>query len=231
MKRIALGCMLLSALCSGAARAHDDASIAFEDLKRLAGTWQPADRPDSKLRVEFELIAGDTVLTESWQAPGHASMTVYHLDGANLIATHYCPRGNQPRLAVSGRDATGAWRFEFRDGTGLDQPGEPYQSLLTLQLGEDGLLTRGENLFEVRGTRRRNPRTRAHALPARRKRRAGSVARREQSDSRNRDTPARAARTRAAHSRGRRRPDPGYGVGDAWLATGLSAVTSRCPSR
>src|SRR5690606_35123985 len=55
--------------------------MAFEQLKQLTGAWRPAENPASALRVEFSLIAGDSVVTETWSAPGHASMTVYHLDG------------------------------------------------------------------------------------------------------------------------------------------------------
>jgi hypothetical protein len=117
---------------------------AFEQLKPLVGVWQPADKPDSTLRVTFALTAGGTVLTENWQSPTHTSMTVYHLDGASLIATHYCPRGNQPRMALTRREDDGTLRFEFRDGTGLDEPGEHYEHLLTLRIDENGDLTRGE---------------------------------------------------------------------------------------
>jgi hypothetical protein len=117
---------------------------AFDQLKQLLGEWRPADKPDSKLRITFALTAGDTVLTETWASPGHASMTVYHLDGEVLLATHYCPRGNQPRLALTRRDEDGTLRFEFRDGTGLDEPGEYYEHLLTLRTAADGHLIRGE---------------------------------------------------------------------------------------
>jgi hypothetical protein len=119
-------------------------TLAFEQLKPLVGVWQPVDKPDSTLRVTFALTAGGTVLTENWQSPSHTSMTVYHLDGTQLLATHYCPRGNQPRMALTRREDDGTLRFEFRDGTGLDEPGEHYEHLLTLRIDDGGVLTRGE---------------------------------------------------------------------------------------
>ena len=119
-----------------------DAPAAFEELKQLVGTWQPADKPESPMRVQFELIAGDSVLTETWRSPTHRSLTVYHLDGDTLLATHYCPQGNQPRLALVRREADGALRFEFRDGTNF-VPGGHHQALLTLRRDGDALV-RGE---------------------------------------------------------------------------------------
>jgi hypothetical protein len=137
--------LLAAGLATGhAAAASGPGRAAFEELKTLAGHWQPADEPDSKLQVEFNLIAGDSVLTESWNAPGHASLTVYHLDGEKLLATHYCPRGNQPRLVLKQRHSDGTLRFEFESGTGLDQSGEYYEHLLTLRREGAAGLIRGE---------------------------------------------------------------------------------------
>jgi hypothetical protein len=138
---------LLFALAFAAPSAAADPHADFEALKTLVGTWQPADKPDSPMRVQFELTAGDTVLTETWRSPTHRSMTVYHLDGDTLLATHYCPQGNQPRLALTGRDADGALRFEFRDGSNVEVPGKHHEAVLTLKHRGD-LLVRGEAYAE-----------------------------------------------------------------------------------
>jgi hypothetical protein len=135
--------MAAALAATGSARAGERERAGFEELKQLVGTWQPAEKPDA-LRVTFALTAGGTVLTESWASPRHTSMTVYHLDGDALLATHYCPRGNQPRLALTGRAADGTLRFVFRDGTGLDEAGEYYEHVLTLRRDDAGRLIRGE---------------------------------------------------------------------------------------
>jgi len=132
--------LLLWALLVGSPLAQ--AGDAFDELEALVGTWQPADKPESPLRVEFELIAGDTVLVEHWRSPTHRSMTVYHRDGGSVLATHYCPQGNQPRLAlVASKD--GEHRFELRDGSNLGVAGGHHEHVLTLA-HKDGLLVRGE---------------------------------------------------------------------------------------
>jgi hypothetical protein len=100
------------------------AAAAFHQLKSLVGTWRNAERPDSPLRIRFYLTAGGTVLVESWEARGKPhSLTLYHRDGPALLATHYCPQGNQPRLPLtpSGKNLA----FTFRDATDLD-PGESH---------------------------------------------------------------------------------------------------------
>jgi hypothetical protein len=136
--------LVVAAVLAGTSHAAGLGPEAFEQLRGLVGTWRPADKPGSELRVEIALTAGDTVLTESWRAPGHASLTVYHLDGDRLLATHYCPRGNQPRLALKQRGEDGTLRFEFADATGLDLLGEYYEHLLTLRRVGAHELIRGE---------------------------------------------------------------------------------------
>ena len=109
-------------------------AAAFDRLKQLVGPWRPADRADGSLTIRFTLTAGGTVLVESWERAGGEphSLTLYHRDGDTLIATHYCPQGNQPRLALAGRDAQGL-HFTFRDATDLDA-GESHQHDLWLDL-------------------------------------------------------------------------------------------------
>ena len=55
----------------------------------------------------FKLTAAGSVLHETlFPGSGHEMMSVYHLDGSDLICTHYCALGNQPRLKLEpGKDA------------------------------------------------------------------------------------------------------------------------------
>jgi hypothetical protein len=49
----------------------------------------------------------------------HEMTTVYHLDGADLVLTHYCAAGNQPRMRTRKTD-TAVLFFEFDGGTNFD---------------------------------------------------------------------------------------------------------------
>jgi len=122
----------------------DPASVGFEALKERVGVWRTADRPDSPLRVRFSLTAGGTVLMEEWTRGGQPhSITLYHRDGAELIATHYCPQGNQPRLTMLPRADRGGVSFTFRDATYLDAH-ESHVVSLAFDLSDEATLVRRE---------------------------------------------------------------------------------------
>jgi hypothetical protein len=141
VRRARLCCALVAAALAAPADARSasapaavPAEEAWAQLSKLVGRWRPADRADGSLTIHFYLTAGGTVLVESWErANGEPhSLTLYHRDGPSLLATHYCPQGNQPRLALAGRDAQGL-HFTFRDATDLDV-GESHQHDLWLDL-------------------------------------------------------------------------------------------------
>lgn len=141
---LGIGAALLP--CAVAAQAPPaTAETAFAAMKELVGVWHVADKPASPLRIRFYLTAGGTVLVESWERSGQPySLTLYHRDGAGLIATHYCPQGNQPRLALVAGGATQAIRFAFRDATDID-PGEAYLTALAFDLSDPKMLLRRES--------------------------------------------------------------------------------------
>ena len=79
----------------------------FDALKKLAGEWvevgkdgKPTDKLVSSVRVTS---AGTAVEETLFPGSDHEMVTMYHLDGDDLILTHYCSLGNQPRLRRAGR--------------------------------------------------------------------------------------------------------------------------------
>jgi hypothetical protein len=81
----------------------------FEALKKLAGDWvevgkdgKATDKVISSIRVTS---AGSAVQETLFPGSDHEMVTMYHLDGVDLVLTHYCALGNQPRLrAEPGTD-------------------------------------------------------------------------------------------------------------------------------
>jgi len=97
------------------------AELAFERLCALQGSWEGKSTAGWTARIELELIARGSALLErsNFEAhPGETMLTLFHKDGADLVLTHYCVAGNQPRLVATeiGSDEV---RFTFRDATNL----------------------------------------------------------------------------------------------------------------
>lgn len=113
------------------------AQDSFNIIKKLVGTWKVKDS-ESDFRINFELTANNTVLMETWLFQGNKhSLTVYHLDGKRLIATHYCPQGNQPRLEMTGSSKEGKIEFKFFDATNLSNSEASHQHYLAFVIANE----------------------------------------------------------------------------------------------
>jgi hypothetical protein len=108
-----------------------EAQAAFEQIKMLAGTWtgemkgegEEAEAEEMPQPVhEFRVSAAGTVVMET-MGPGtsHEMINMYHLDGEELMLTHYCAGGNQPSMRLNRESSTaGKLVFDFAGGTNLD---------------------------------------------------------------------------------------------------------------
>lgn len=139
---IALAAVLLFA--SPALADASSPSLAEEQFAKIVsweGRWTVAET--DALEIVFESTARGKTMVERWEtAAGLHSITVYHVNGEHVVATHYCPQGNQPRLASVTGDETKI-AFAFRDITGLDA-GESHTHTLAFEPQADGSLLRTE---------------------------------------------------------------------------------------
>jgi hypothetical protein len=136
-------CLLLGIALSAAnaaANADDKASPAmsqrFESLKKLAGDWvkiskdgKPTDEVVSSIRVT---AAGSTVQEALFPGSAHEMVTMYHLDGPDLVLTHYCMLGNQPRMRAEAGADDKKLVFNFVGGTNLKSKNEQHMDRATL---------------------------------------------------------------------------------------------------
>ena len=131
MPRLVL-CSLLILLAVPTAWAEIDATAAFEKLKSLEGTWQGeiagmaeaegADAEGQAVTHVVRVSANGSVIMETMN-PGspHEMINMYHLDGEELVLTHYCAGGNQPTMRLDRQRATAEeLPFDFTGGTNLD---------------------------------------------------------------------------------------------------------------
>src|SRR6187431_1466103 len=130
-RRMLVGGLMLVALGTGAA--GDDKTVkappaakhaGLEKLKSLAGTWVAADKdgkPTDQVVSVIRVTAGGSAVEETL-FPGQAQemLSVYHRDGSDLLMTHYCMLGNQPRMKADPASPPGQIRFKFAGGTNLD---------------------------------------------------------------------------------------------------------------
>jgi hypothetical protein len=121
-------------LTGNAASAELTGAQVFAQLSRLVGDWQGTGEQQS-LKVSYRMTAKNTVLVETWtMSPTSESMTLYALDNGDLLATHFCPQGNQPRLRYSGIGSDGRFLFSFKDATNLADAKAEHQHALWLKI-------------------------------------------------------------------------------------------------
>ncbi len=138
---LALSAMFVRAGAEAEESAPSPAERQFAWIASLEGRWQVAG--NDALQIVFERTARGHTMVERWEtASGLHSITVYHLDGNRVIATHYCPQGNQPRLeSIAGGEDRIA--FRFLDITDLDE-GESHTFTLEFAPLENGSVARTE---------------------------------------------------------------------------------------
>ena len=104
-------------------RAGGAGSIAFEQLKSLAGHWESQPPGEAKATLDLELTAGGTAVIERAHVSEAGKMvemiTLYYLDGDQLKLTHYCMAGNQPTMHGVYAPDTKTLTFEFEGATNL----------------------------------------------------------------------------------------------------------------
>jgi len=116
----ACGVLLFAAASHGAATAAGQAGL--DRLKELAGDWTVTGGPEG---VEGSIVSyrvtggGSTVVETMFGGTDHEMITVYHLDGDDLVLTHYCAAGNQPRMKAARSDDADRLEFRFDGGTNV----------------------------------------------------------------------------------------------------------------
>ena len=116
----------LAALVYATTGSDDDAAAAssrFERIKALAGDWVALDEDGERgerITVSRRVTAGGSAVLEIlFPGTEHEMVTVYHQDGDDLVLTHYCVLGNQPRMRARGDTGPGKIVFECQGGTNM----------------------------------------------------------------------------------------------------------------
>jgi hypothetical protein len=127
------------------AKAHTMSHLAhFESLTALVGQWA-GKAPDGRtLHVAYSLHAHNSVLMEHWHLRSADALTLYHLDDGQLMATHYCPLCNQPRLNLTAVQGT-QFRFACVSATNLKSAAAEHQHEFEIKLIDQKHFWRSES--------------------------------------------------------------------------------------
>ncbi len=142
---------VLATLVAASAGAREESPHpGFQKLKALEGRWVgPAvwDQGGEKGNVQFEVSykvtsAGKAVVETMLPGTPGEMITVYHLDGDDLVLVHYCTSGNQPRMKLVSASDPSDLSFRCLGGTNMTEADSHMHSARLRVVDEDHI--RGE---------------------------------------------------------------------------------------
>jgi hypothetical protein len=110
----------------------------LEKMKKLVGTWVVADKdgkPTDEVMSVIKLTSGGSAVHETiFPGQPQEMVSVYTPEGSDLIMTHYCVLGNQPRMKADANSPANQIVFKFAGGTNLDPAKDKHMHEATLTL-------------------------------------------------------------------------------------------------
>ena len=126
----------------------DDPRLEF--MRSLAGIWAvesgPAGMPGGSI-FEFRVTAGGHAVEEREMIGGPMEMlTVYNMDGKDLVATHFCMLGNQPHMTAANQvvDDSLSFACDGKPGNTRSHAEEHVHGWKIQRDGDDKLILSGE---------------------------------------------------------------------------------------
>ena len=124
-------------------------NAGLEKMKKLVGTWVAADKdgkPTDQVVSIIKVTAGGSAVHETlFPGQPHEVVSVYTADGPDLIMTHYCVLGNQPRMKADPNSQSNQIVFHFAGGTNLNPAKDRHMHEAVLTIVSD-------DRIEVKGT-------------------------------------------------------------------------------
>ena len=140
-------------LVSPTVAGETDVAALLDALKELEGSWQgtavgtgsdalPEGEEPPVATHEFRVSAAGTVVMETMnRGTQYEMINLYHLDGDELMLTHYCASGNQPSMRlVAEKSSPEMMVFDLVGGTNLDPAVDEHINSAEITLKDDGHL-------------------------------------------------------------------------------------------
>jgi hypothetical protein len=126
-----------------------DAQKSFDKLKTLAGSWvgtvttvpPVADMGNgAATEVSLRVTSRGNAIVHEMKAAGTTDdptrndhpVTMFYLENAQLLLTHYCDAGNRPRMVARTSQDGKTVEFDFLDVAGSTQYGHMQHAVFTL---------------------------------------------------------------------------------------------------
>ena len=92
---------------------------AFVAFKHLQGKWAiQSEGKTLSFDMTYDIGSNGSIVTEQFGK----ELSVIYRDGTNLLMTHFCNRGNAPRLRLQPSSQAGTFEFETFDISNLPSP-------------------------------------------------------------------------------------------------------------
>jgi hypothetical protein len=116
---IAVVCLLFT---TNTLLAQSDAQKVLERLKSMVGTWQGKSSTGESYEVTYTLVAGGASVMTQMHMLDDDMMSMYYVNGDDLLMTHFCPTKNQPRMKATISPDLNTVSFDFMDATNMKGP-------------------------------------------------------------------------------------------------------------
>jgi hypothetical protein len=139
---IAISLSFVAAMAADAPGAKGDDNPGLARLKSMAGEWKGTSPDGKPVKLITKVASGGSAVVEQMDMHGDM-ITVYHADGPDLMLTHFCGIGNQPRMRAAAPSADAkSLDFKFVDATNLpDPPKQPHIHDLKITFVDDDHIT------------------------------------------------------------------------------------------
>src|SRR5579863_9257219 len=125
-RKISLLLLVIALAAAAFADEHKSAiapNASFDKMKSLDGSWTGAMVDAGKeypATTRFMMVSDGSALM-GWLGEGgpYEMVTIFHMDGNELMATHYCAAHNQPRFLAAPGGKPNQVVFKFKDGTNI----------------------------------------------------------------------------------------------------------------
>ncbi len=133
------------------------ASQAMAMLSKLEGEWELAnpteEMPEGK--AVFAVSSAGSVVREVMVPGSPYEMTnLYHMDGNDIVCTHYCAAGNQPRMVATGVttvEGMPALNFEMDSVSNFVEGQDHYMGGLRVVWENDDRIRQEWTSFDAKG--------------------------------------------------------------------------------